>query len=158
MDVSEETIGLAMAAIPSGCSILTVAHEDRSTGLLVSWVQQAAFEPLSVSVALKHGRPVLDLLEKAQTFVLNVVGEDPTLMFKHFGKGYSLDEDAFDGIDVRMTPFGPVVESCMAHLGCRVTGKLSVGDHTLYVGEVAAAGVVDGAKPYTHIRKSGLSY
>lgn len=153
-----DRIGTAIGRIPSGCSILTAAHNGRATGVLASWVQQAAFEPPSVTVCLKQDRPATELVDSAQQFLLNVVGEDPTTMFKHFGKGYSLEEDAFTGLDVRDTDFGPLIESCIAHLGCRVVNSVPVGDHALYVAEVVAAGFVEDARPYTHLRRSGLTY
>ena len=153
-----DTIGAALARIPSGCSILTAEHDGRSTGMLASWVQQAAFRPPSVTVCLKQGRPACELVEGSGRFLLNIIGEDPTAMFKHFGKGFSLDEDAFAGLTVRSTGFGPAIEACIAHLVCRVANKIRVGDHDVYVGEVSGAGVIPEAKPYTHLRKSGLSY
>ena len=111
-----------------------------------------------LTVCLKPGRPAVELIGKSNRFLLNVIGDDPNEMFKHFGKGFSLEEDAFDGITVRSTKFGPLIESCIAHLGCQITDRHSIGDHDLYVVEVVAGGIVDGTKPYTHIRKSGLSY
>ncbi len=154
----QDTIGVALGRIPSGCSILTVVHEGRSTGVLVSWVQQATFDPPAVTVCLKHGRPAKQLIDASERFLLNVIGEDYNPLFKHFGKGFSLKENAFDGLSVRETAFGPLIESCIAHLGCQVANKVPVGDHDLYVGEVVAAGVVEGARPYTHFRRSGLAY
>lgn len=158
LDIDQDTIGIAIGRIPSGCSILTVEHNGTSTGVLVSWVQQAAFEPPSITVCLKRGRPIIELVDAAGCFLLNLIGDDPTMMFKHFGKGFSLDEEAFDGLTVRCTEFGPAIESCVAHLGCRVMTKVSIGDHDLYAAEVAGAGVVEGARPYTHLRKSGKTY
>ena len=153
-----ETIGAAVGRIVSGCSILTTVHNGRSTGVLVSFVQQAALEPLMVSVCLRHGRPAARLVDASQRFLLNVIGEDHTGVLKHFDKGYSLEEDAFVGLGVRDTDFGPLIESCIAHIGCDVKHKMVVGDHDLYVGEVVAGGAVDGALPYMRRRTSGLSY
>lgn len=153
-----DTIGAAIGRIPSGCSILTVAHNGRSTGVLVSWVQQATFDPPCVTVCIKQGRPAAELIDTSQRFLLNVIGEDSAALFKHFGKGFDLDKDAFAGLAVRETCYGPLIESCIAHIGCNVSKKVPIGDHDLYVGEVQAGGVVEGAKPYTHIRKSGMSY
>jgi len=158
MYTDRDNIGAAIGRIPSGCSILTVEHEGRSTGVLVSWVQQAAFEPPSVTVCLKQGRSAGELVDRSKRFLLNVIGHDPNAMFKHFGKGFSLDEDAFAGLAVRRTDFGPLLESCIAHLGCEVRDTVAVGDHHLYVAEVRAANVTAGATPYTHLRKSGLTY
>ena len=153
-----ESIGAAIGRIPSGCAILTAAHGGQSTGLLVSWVQQAAFEPPSVTVALKQGRPAGLLVDGSKRFTLNVIGDDPSAMFKHFGKGFGPDENAFKGIEIEASEFGPLLPECIAQLGCEVTHKVSVGDHDLYVATVVAGRGTAGAKPYIHSRKSGLSY
>ncbi|MDO8630489.1 MAG: flavin reductase family protein [Phycisphaerales bacterium] len=151
-------IGAAIGRIPSGCAILTVEHGGRSTGVLVSWVQQASFEPPSVTVCIRKGRPAAELIDGSQRFLLNLIGDDPTEMFRHFGRGFSLENDAFRGIETEPTEFGVLLRTCIAYLGCRVTQKVAVGDHDLYVAEVVAAASVNGAKPYTHLRSTGLSY
>jgi len=141
-----------------GCSVLTAQHGGRSNGVLVSWIQQAAFEPLSVTVCLKKERPAVELVDGSQKFLLNVIGEDAAELLRHFRKGYSPDEDAFAGIGVRDTEYGPLVESCIAHIACRVVNKVTIGDHYLYVGEVAAGGFVEGSKPFSHWRMDAFSY
>ena len=130
-----DVIGAALGRIPSGCAILTVQHADRSTGVLVSWFQQASFEPPSVSVALRKGRPAAELVEKSGRFLLNLVGSNPTPMFRHFGRGFSLEEDAFAGLDTAPTDYGTLIRSCIANLGCSLTQKIVVGDHDLYVAQ-----------------------
>lgn len=152
-----DQIGAAIGRLPSGCHILTVARRGQSTGVLVSWVQQAAFDPPSISVCLRRGRPVQVLLEESGRFLLNVLGENVTEMMRHFGRGFSLEEDAFRGLDVFATPFGPGLGRCAAQLGCELSGSLPVGDHVLYVARVAA-GAADGQNPYVHLRRNGLSY
>lgn len=158
MNTDLDSIGVALARIPSGCSILTAQHGERASGMLVSWVQQASFEPPCISVCLKRGRPIQTLVDEADCFVLNVIGDDPTRLFKHFGKGFALDQDAFAGVETTPSEFGPVIKECIAHLGCRVTQRVAAGDHDLYIAEVAAATAKPGAQPYVHIRKNGLSY
>jgi flavin reductase (DIM6/NTAB) family NADH-FMN oxidoreductase RutF len=159
MQNTSESIGAAMGKIPSGCFILTVRHEDRSTAVLVSWVQQASFEPLAVSVAIKKGRPAAALIDAAGCFALNVIGADPTAMFRHFAKGFSLEEDAFRGLHVQESDYGPLLEECIAHLGCRVTNTVNAGDHDIYIAHATAGQTRSGSQqPYTHTRKSGLTY
>jgi flavin reductase (DIM6/NTAB) family NADH-FMN oxidoreductase RutF len=126
--------------------------------MLVSWVQQAAFDPPSVTVAIKHGRPAGPMIDGSKRFTLNVIGEDPSAMFKHFGKGFAPEDDAFKGLKIEPTEFGPLLLDCIAQLGCEVTQKVNVGDHDLSVAIVAAGRGTPGAKPYLHTRKSGLSY
>lgn len=153
-----ETIGAAVGRIVSGCSVLTTVHNGRSGGAIVSFVQQAAFEPLMVTVCLKQGQPTTELVGAAERFLLNVIGEDHAEVLERFSGDYSLEDDAFVGMGVRDTDFGPLIESCIAHIGCEVKSRIPVGDHDLFVGEVVAGGAVDGAQPYMVRRTNGLDY
>lgn len=159
-DASEqEHVARALGRIPSGCSILTVVAGDRRTGVLVSWVQQAAFEPPMVSVGVKKGRPAEALIDESRQFVLNLLGENPSAMFKHFGRGFALEDDAFAGLAIESVPGGLAIPDRIARLSVAVRQKVDAGDHWLYVGEIIDAdGGAEGAKPYVHLRKNGLSY
>jgi len=158
MNDSKESLGAAVAKIPSGCSILTVDCDGRRTGVLVSWIQQASFEPLRITVCVKHGRPVGALIDAEPRFLINVIGEDASSLFQHFGKGFSLEEDAFAGVEFEESPFGPMLAEGIAHLGCSAVQRIDAGDHDVYLAEVHSASAADASKPYVHLRKSGFSY
>ncbi len=158
MERDVERIGAALGRIPSGCSILTINHDGRSTGLLVSWVQQAAFEPPSLTVCIKQGRYVAEWIDHTGRFLLNAIGSDSSKLFKHFGKGFTAEEDAFAGLETEDTPFGPLLVECIAHFGCEVTQRITVGDHYVYAATVAAARGNSDAAPCVHLRKTGQTY
>lgn len=157
-DQLKERIARPLGEIPSGCFILTAGDGERSTGLLASWVQQAGFEPPMVSVALKRGRPIEQIIEASRHFVLNAVPEDRAALFRHFGRGFALEEPAFDGIAVHDSPAGPVLEDCSGHLECRVQSVTDAGDHRLYIAEVIGGDPRDGRRPYVHVRSNGFKY
>ena len=158
LSMNRENVGAAIGRVPSGCAILSVTHQGRSTGVLVSWVQQAAFEPLMLSLALRRGRPAQDLVDAGGRFLLNVMGEDSAPLFRHFGRGFTLDEDAFTGLSTQETEFGPLILTCIAHIGCVVRSKVPAGDHDLYLVEAVAGRASQRAEPYVHTRNSGLTY
>jgi len=153
-----DSIGKGLALLPSGCCILTACGPGRKTGMLASWVQQAAFDPPMVSVAVKRGRPIEELIHQSSRFVLNVLGEDPKPLFRHFGAGFGLEQDAFAGLAHLETGYGVELEAAAGTLSCMVTHVTSAGDHNLYLGQVAEAKAKPGARPYVHVRKNGLSY
>lgn len=156
---NREAIGAGLGRIPSGCAILTVQHHGQATGVLVSWFQQASFDPPAISVALRNGRPAAQLVEASGRFLLNLVGSNPTPMFRHFGRGFGLDEDAFVGLDVEPTDYGKLIRSCLAHLGCTLTQKVPVADHGLYIAQIDWANPpLPGEMPYVHTRTNGFSY
>src|SRR5205814_1867839 len=133
MNLSSGEIGKALGRLPSGCAILTAAAGADRMGMLASWIQQAALDPPAVSVAVRKGRPVEPIIDAANRFVLNLIGEDPTAMFRHFGKGFGPGEDAFAGLATQPVDGGVALTNAIAVLSCRVTGKYDAGDHWLYV-------------------------
>jgi len=148
----------AVGRIPSGVSILTACDSDASTGMLASWVQQAAFEPLAVSVCVRLGRPILEMIEASGVFALNPVPEASGALFRHFGKGFGPGEDAFEGLEVERTAYGVRLTGALAYLGCRVINTVDVGDHRLIVGDVVEGRVMGDGSPHVHLRKTGASY
>jgi flavin reductase (DIM6/NTAB) family NADH-FMN oxidoreductase RutF len=148
----------ALGRIPSGCAILTACAGGRRTGMLASWYQQAAFDPPMLSVAVARKRGIVELIELSGGFALNLLGDKPTSMFKHFGRGFDPDEDAFAGLSVVEVPGGVMIEGELACLGCRVAGRTEAGDHWLYLGRVAWAKLGAEGPPHVHVRKNGLSY
>jgi flavin reductase (DIM6/NTAB) family NADH-FMN oxidoreductase RutF len=99
-DDRKHSLGAALGRIPSGLFVVTVRHGDAETGMLASWVQQCSFEPPQISVAVKQGRDVLAWLTDGAPFTLNVLDDSQTDMLIHFGKGFQLDEPAFNGLEV----------------------------------------------------------
>src|SRR6266446_113898 len=90
-----------------------------------SWRHQTCPQPRPARSSL---RPTLNILEAAQTD-----------MIVHFGRGFSLAQDAFTGLDVRREPGkGPVLNEALGYLECQVVGRASAGDHDLFFGRVLA--------------------
>jgi len=154
----KEQIAQPLGLIPSGCFVLTASDVGHSLGILASWVQQAGFDPPAVSVAIKHNRPIRSLIDRSGHFVLNLIGQDPTEMFKHFSKGFDTDQPAFEGLKTRNEPAGVVLEDCITHLNCRVTGKVDAGDHTVYVATVIGGGLHGDGQPSVRVRTNGFNY
>jgi flavin reductase (DIM6/NTAB) family NADH-FMN oxidoreductase RutF len=154
----KKQVALALGQIPSGCFVMTAGKGSKATGILASWVQQASFEPPMVTAAVKHGRPVQELIESSGHFVLNHIAENPLAMFRHFGRGFKLDEPSFDGLSTQADPAGVIIQDCLGHLSCRVVRSVEAGDHRIYVGEVIGASYKGDSRPYVHLRSNGLQY
>ncbi|MCG8405605.1 MAG: flavin reductase family protein [Phycisphaerales bacterium] len=158
IEQATEQIGKALGRIPSGCAIITARSTSGSTGMLASWIQQASFDPPTITVALKKGRPIEQLIEESGAFVVNILGENPSAMFKHFGKGFSLGEEAFAGLDTKDVEDGIVIPDQIAWLSAKVLGRHEAADHWVYIAKLSDAGIEEITPPYVHLRKNGLSY
>ena len=149
----------ALGKVPSGLFVLTLRQGSGEAGLLASWVQQCSFEPPQVSVALKRGREVGAWLGDGAAFVLNVLDDAQTDMIAHFGRGFALDQPAFEDVEVQRPEGGaPILAEALAYLECRVVDRYEAGDHDLVVAWVVGGQVLNEGQPMIHVRKSGLHY
>jgi len=154
----KSAISRPLGQVPSGCYVLTAAHEGRCGGILVSWVQQASFDPPMVTVAIQHGRAIARLVESSGCFVLNQVPENPLPLFRHFARGIDLDQPAFEGLRTEPDPCGVVLRDCHSYLTCRVVRTMDCGDHRLYAAQVVGGRSRSDARPYVHLRSNGFNY
>ncbi len=152
-------LAAALGKVPSGLFILTVCRGQAETGMLASWVQQCSFAPPRISVAIKHGRDVNAWLVPECRFTVNILQEGQKTLLAHFGKGFTLSEPAFTGLEVRRQDGeAPILNEALAYLCCRVVQRMTVGDHDLVIGEVVSGDVLHEGHPRVHIRKNGLTY
>ncbi len=155
----QKQLAAALGRIPSGLFVLTVKHGDAETGLLASWVQQCSFQPPHVSLAVRRDRPVTAWLTDGTHVRLNILDDTQTDMISHFGRGFTLDEPAFAGLEVERPGGGPpILTEALAYLDCRLTARHAVGDHDLFLAEVTAGQMLNDGQPMVHIRKSGMHY
>jgi flavin reductase (DIM6/NTAB) family NADH-FMN oxidoreductase RutF len=157
--MSESLLAQALGRIPSGLFILTARRGKHETGMLASWVMQAGFEPPMVSVAVQQKRYVADWLSHGSPFVINILAEHDKSLLRHFGRGFELDEPAFNGLEFTRCARGvPVLSGSIGYLECLPTGRVDSGDHRVFVAEVVGGRLMAQEPPVVHIRKSGLRY
>lgn len=156
------SIASAVGHIPSGLFI--VAVKDATTGVidgyLASWVQQASFSPLIVSLAVKPGRPAYDLIKSGKPFAINIVGDHDKSYLKHFWKGYDAANNPFHELSHSMGEHGGVIlPQAKSSIECQMIDSVKPGDHDIVYAKVLASYVHnEEAKPLVHIRKSGADY
>lgn len=158
-----ESLPAVLARVPSGLFILTArGPSGEQTGMLASWVQQAAFDPPAITVAVNRKRYLCDWLSEGSPAALSLVGESQKNLLGHFGKGFEPGQPAFIGMATESTPAGlTVLSDSIGWLEGTVAGTLEAGDHLVLLLRLAAAGAgprLSSERPYVHVRKNGLGY
>lgn len=152
-----------LGRVPSGVFILVAGDgEGRKTGLLASWIQQASFEPPQVTIAVNKSRYLTDWLKSGSPVSINQVPKGESTLFKHFGKGFEPDADAFVGIEMQEGSTGlPLLLAAMTSMEGVITGQMEAGDHLIFLVTLTnAVAHRDPAEfdPFVHVRKNGFSY
>jgi len=165
MPVSDEfkhTIGKAIGRIPSGVFILSAASADgrETAAMMASWVQQAAFDPPALSVAIGKERPIGQLIRATRKFALSVVPDNDTTLMKRYARGIKPGEDPFAGVETLTTPLGvPALKAAIAWLECQLLEDVDFGaDHDLFVAEIVGGALQHPGHAFVHQRGSGFHY
>lgn len=130
---------------PSGVSVVTTrTPAGAPCGLTASAVCSLSLQPTLLLVCVEKGADTHDCIAQAGYFAVNVLAE---------GKGETLARrfataeagEKFTGVAFREERTGaPVLDEALAWMDCRVAGQVEGGDHTVFMGEVMAAGADEG--------------
>lgn len=112
-------------------------------GLTANSIASVSLAPPLVLVCIQRSLRSHDCIRDAGFFSINVLGEEHEGLSRHFAN--SALENRFDGIphDTALTG-APILPEALAWMDCRTWAAYPGGDHTIYVGEVVAAGARDG--------------
>jgi 3-hydroxy-9,10-secoandrosta-1,3,5(10)-triene-9,17-dione monooxygenase reductase component len=159
-DHLKATVGRALGRVPSGVYIMSARHDGQPAAMMVSWVQQAAFHPPAVSVAMQKDRPMRQMVHASRAFALAVVGEGDTSLMKKYARGIPPGQDPFEGVEVMQTPGGLTVPAAaLAWLECAVLSVCEFGgDHELVVARVTDGALLRDGASFTHLRGNGFHY
>jgi len=155
------TVAKALARISSGLYVVTAAHNNARSAMVASWVSQASFEPLGLTVAVAKDRAIESLMQVGDTFVLNVLGEDNyNDIMKHFLKRFAPGADRFDGVSWFPAKNGcPVLQQGISYMECKVISRMETPDHWVTYCEVTEGGVLEpSARTAVHRRKVANYY
>ena len=158
-DPAKLAIAKALGRIPSGVSILTTHHDGRDAAMLASWVQQASFEPLAVTIAVAKSRPILAIIHASRLLALSIVPESDTALMKRYARGTDGDRP-FDGLKTTQTARGlNVLTDALAWIEAELVDSCDFGgDHELLIARVTGGEILKPGHAFTHQRGSGLHY
>ncbi len=160
---TKDSIAPILGRVPSGVFILVAGDGGgQKTGLLASWIQQASFEPPQVTVAVNKSRYLNEWLSEGAPVTINQVANGDGDLFKHFGKGFEPDADAFDGVETLDGNNGlPLLKAAMASMEGSILTRMDAGDHVIHLIAINAAKAHQDPSdfdPFVHVRKNGFSY
>jgi flavorubredoxin/flavin reductase (DIM6/NTAB) family NADH-FMN oxidoreductase RutF len=151
----------ALGRLSGGLYIITAQKGDVSGAMLASWVTQASFKPLGLTIAVAKDRAIESMMHAGDKFVLNVLeeGNYQTLM-RHFLKRFAPGADRFAGVKTQPATNGsPILTDALAYMECEVVSRMELSDHHIVYAIVDNGRVSNpDALPAVHHRKVGNHY
>jgi len=161
MKALDSDVDKALGRISGGLYIITAQKGEVSGAMLASWVTQASFKPLGLTIAVAKDRAIESMMHAGDKFVLNVLeeGNYQTLM-KHFLKRFQPGADRFAGVKTQPASNGsPILTDSLAYMECEVVSRMELSDHHIVYATVDNGRVSNpDALPAVHHRKVGNHY
>lgn len=130
----------ALRQITYGLYVMSSASDDVVSAGTVNWLSQASFDPPLVMASAKADSGLHAAVEKSGTFAVNFLSASQKQFAEDFFRPTNIEGNLINGHAFKPGTTGaPVLDEVYAYIECKVTDKLAMGDHTVFVGEVIAA-------------------
>ena len=129
----------AFGQMTYGIYVLTSKAGETVNGMIASWVSQVSYDPPLVMAAVHPNRFSHQLIEKGGSFALHILSAAQTDFLTRF-KQPDVNKK-FPALNWTSGQTGcPILRDCLAYLECKLKTHYQPGNHTLFIGEVIAAG------------------
>ena len=130
--------------IPHALFICGVADGEDINGFTASWVTQGSFDPPLIVMAVRADGASHGIIERTSRFSLNFLKNDQKELAALFFKPQKALGGRFDSVSFKLGNLGlPILDNAIGGVECETVGNVKYGDHTIFVGEVKTARLIE---------------
>lgn len=153
-----EEFRAALSQLASGVALVTARdpEDGEDAGMTATSFLSVSLEPPLVLISVREDSRMDDVLTRAETWAVSLLGEEQRALASRFAmKGRLSDRLLFADTPHRRAEFtgSPLVDGALATVECRTEERIPAGDHTLVLGRVLQARVdAAGGRPLLYFR------
>jgi flavin reductase (DIM6/NTAB) family NADH-FMN oxidoreductase RutF len=143
VSVDSDSFRRACAKFATGVTVATILAPDGSPhGMTANSFTSVSCDPPLVLLCVDHRTSILPSFRSSVHFGVNVLSEEQRELSMRFAqKG----QNRFEQVPWKAGQTGvPLIEDALASFECRVTERVTAGDHDIIIGEVLMARIRDG--------------
>jgi flavin reductase (DIM6/NTAB) family NADH-FMN oxidoreductase RutF/rubredoxin len=154
----------ALFKLAYGLYIVTSRKGERINGQIANTVFQITSEPPTLAISINKNNLTWEYIKDSGVFAVSVLCQETPLSFiGQFGFKSGRDINKLEGINYRIgqTKAPMIIDNATAVFEAKVTKELDLGTHTIFIGEIVDAEVMND-KPcmtydYYHVVKRGTT-
>jgi flavin reductase (DIM6/NTAB) family NADH-FMN oxidoreductase RutF len=150
--------------MPSGLYVVGATDKgERRNAMTLNFATQVSFDPKWLGISVEREAFTHELISAGGVFSLGLVDRDDRAIVRKFTKPVTVDLAAhtlneFPFFDGPVTG-APVLTQAVAYVECEVRQMVDIGDHTLFLGEIAnAAFLKDEETPVLRMEDTRMNY
>jgi flavin reductase (DIM6/NTAB) family NADH-FMN oxidoreductase RutF len=147
-DVDPEILRSVMRRWATGVTLVTAHDGRRPHGMTVSSFTSVSLDPALILVSLETTTETHRMVQESGAFGVSILAEGQEDLAERFSGRVADGDDRFAGVSYKTAATGaPIPEGALAFLDCRVVAAHPAGTHTLFIGQVEAAGFRQDGRP-----------
>ncbi len=158
-ELDDELINRVTWKIPNALALVGSRAGDERNAMTTSWITQLSMEPVLIGIGVDNTAVTHRLITNSQSFSLNLWNAEDTRVFVKFSKPANYDNGELNGRAVHDGQTGsPIFEEALAWIDCEVRHAIDFGTHTLFAGEIVAAGINDNEARAASLADTRMKY
>lgn len=141
----------AFRTLSYGVYVVSAWDDGRATGCVANSAMQITSSPATVAISINKDNYTNSCIAKSGHFAISVLHEksDPNII-SVFGFSSGRDTDKFSKVSYSIKDMMPVIDNAAAYIVCEVIDTMQTDTHTVFLGKVTGADVLESNPPMTY--------
>jgi flavin reductase len=138
-----------MGRFATGVTVVAARHGPLLAGMTANAIASISIDPPLLMASISQRAETHTAIVGSHAFAVSVLSRDQRDLAECFAQPTTAEKlKAFCGADWHEAETGsPILEGALAYFDCRLTARHDGGDHTIFIGEIVAAGYRTDAEP-----------
>jgi len=154
----------ALQKISYGLYVICSKYDGKENGQIANAVFQVTSEPPTLAISINRNNLTHELITKSKVYTLSILDKQTPMTFVGtFGFKCGRDIDKMDGVNcvISQNDIPIITDHSIAYIEVKVTKNVDVGTHTIFIGDIIDAQIINDKEPltydYYHQVKGGFS-
>jgi flavin reductase (DIM6/NTAB) family NADH-FMN oxidoreductase RutF len=138
-----------MARFATGVSVVAARHGPLLAGMTANAIASISVDPPLMMASIARKAETHGAIIGSHAFAVSVLADDQQALAECFARPTTAGKlTGFCGAAWHEAESGsPILEGAIAYFDCRLSARHDGGDHTIFIGEIVAAGYREDAEP-----------
>jgi flavin reductase (DIM6/NTAB) family NADH-FMN oxidoreductase RutF len=138
-----------MGRFATGVTVVAARHGPLLAGMTANAIASISIDPPLMMASIARRAETHNAIIGSHAFAVSVLARDQRALAECFAQPTTADKlKRFCDAEWHEAETGsPILEGALAYFDCRLSARHDGGDHTVFIGEVVAAGYREDAEP-----------
>jgi flavin reductase (DIM6/NTAB) family NADH-FMN oxidoreductase RutF len=148
-DVERRRLRAMMGRFATGVTVVAARHGPLLAGMTANAIASISVDPPLMMASVAHHAETHGAIVGSHAFALSVLTAEQRELAECFAQPTTAEKlTRFCDAPWHEAETGsPILEGALAYFDCRLTARHDAGDHTIFLGEIVAAGYREDAEP-----------